>query len=228
VRGNNRERSTSKSGGNGLLVQGSYGSWQYLESVDIVHIYVRNELLADLSVQEGGPGTAELRECLDLHDPLLNTLTQEVANTLGQQPRSRLHADSLGLMISMRLLKFHLDRPLSLGVKVGGLAPWQLARATEALSDRLNEEPSLDEIAALVRLSKFHFLRAFRMSTGLPPHRYLMNLRVARARQLLETTDLSVTEIAGEVGYDDPGYLARLFRRRFGTTPARYRRERRS
>jgi transcriptional regulator GlxA family with amidase domain len=55
-----------------------------------------------------------------------------------------------------------------------------------------------------------------------------MNLRLQRARELLEITDLPMSEIAAHVGYDDPSYLARLFRRHFGTTPVSYRRERRS
>jgi AraC-like DNA-binding protein len=49
-----------------------------------------------------------------------------------------------------------------------------------------------------------------------------------RARELLETTALPITEIAVQVGYDDPGYLARLFRKQFGMTPTAYRRERRN
>ncbi len=69
--------------------------------------------------------------------------------------------------------------------------------------------------------------RAFKTSTGVPPHRYLVQLRIKKARKLLETIDPPISEIAAQVGYDDPSYLARLFRREVGKTPAAYRRERR-
>ncbi|MFX8016085.1 helix-turn-helix transcriptional regulator, partial [Acinetobacter baumannii] len=58
-------------------------------------------------------------------------------------------------------------------------------------------------------------------------HRFLVKLRIDKARELLESTDLPIIEIAAQVGYDDPSYLARLFRREVGVTPAAYRRERR-
>jgi AraC-like DNA-binding protein len=229
VRGKNAEQMTSKDKGVALLAQGSYGSWRYLDSVDITHIYVKNDFLADLSVQEGGSANVALREFLDLTDPLLNLLCQEIAIALDQRTRSSLYGDSLGLTIAMRLLKLSSERSLfSWNTKIGRLAPWQIARVTEALDDQLTANPSLDHLADLVGLSKFHFARAFKGSTGLPPHRYLMQRRLQRARDLLEKTDLPITTIAAESGYDDPGYLARLFRNQFGITPAKYRRERRS
>jgi AraC family transcriptional regulator len=162
-------------------------------------------------------------------ETLLSILAEEIVGALDQPVQSNLYADALGMTIAMRLLKAHSAKQSpSWNSRPGGLAPWQISRSTEALAGRLGGEPSLDELAALVGLSKFHFLRAFKISIGMPPHRYLVDLRIARARDLLESTDLSVTEIAAQVGYNDPGYLARLFRTQVGTTPASFRRERRS
>jgi AraC family transcriptional regulator len=109
-----------------------------------------------------------------------------------------------------------------------GLAPWRVRRAADILRTSLTDSPTLTELAGEVGMSPYHFLRAFKASVGVPPHRYQMNLRLQRARELLEITDLPMSEIAAHVGYDDPSYLARLFRRHFGTTPVSYRRERRS
>ena len=90
----------------------------------------------------------------------------------------------------------------------------------------LGAQTTLAELAADLGLSPFHFARAFKRSTGVPPHRYLVQLRLERAGELLTGTKLPVTDIAARVGYDDPGYLSRLFRHEFGMTPAQYRRER--
>ena len=103
-----------------------------------------------------------------------------------------------------------------------GLADWQLRRAMEKLSSM--GECSLAELAASANLSPFYFARAFKHTTGLPPHHYQQRLRIERAKDLLATTGLSVTDIALRVGYGSSQTLARVFRRNVGSTPAEYRR----
>jgi AraC family transcriptional regulator len=127
----------------------------------------------------------------------------------------------------MRPLRAHSNVSKARGFAhpVKCLTSQQLERARAALLDQLSTDPSLTQLDGTAGLSNYHFARAFKASTGLPPHRYLVQLRIDRARILLETTNLPITEIAAQVGYDDPGYLSRLFRRQFGTTPAKYRRD---
>lgn len=106
----------------------------------------------------------------------------------------------------------------------GGLAPWAARRCTELMRTRLAEGVSLDELAAVARLSVFHFARMFKQSVGVPPRLYLTRLRVERACELLETTELSVTMIAQEVGYSSNQVLARVFLKHQRMTPTDYRR----
>ncbi len=110
----------------------------------------------------------------------------------------------------------------------GGLAPWQIRRVEEFLRARMAEPISLAAIADIARLSPFHFARAFKTSVGVAPHAHLQSLRLERARNLLAETDMPITEVAAEVGYDSPQSLARVLRRESGVTPTRYRRERRA
>lgn len=107
---------------------------------------------------------------------------------------------------------------------VGGLAPWALNRVFAHLEASLAETVSLAELAALARLSPYHFSRAFKVSTGLPPHRWVQVRRVERAKALLAERDVSVLVVAAAVGYDNPGHFARIFRREAGMTPRDYRR----
>jgi AraC family transcriptional regulator len=109
----------------------------------------------------------------------------------------------------------------------GGLAPGALRRATERLATSLAGNVTLAELAADAGLSPFHFARAFKQSTGVPPHRYQLRLRIDVAKRLLETTDRPITAIALEVGYESSQALARLFRRECGTSPGEWRRRRR-
>jgi AraC-like DNA-binding protein len=106
----------------------------------------------------------------------------------------------------------------------GGLAPWALNRVVAHLEASLSETVSLAEVAALARLSPYHFSRAFKVSTGLPPHRWVQVRRVERAKVLLADLDMSVLAVAAAVGYDNPGHFARIFRREAGMTPREYRR----
>ena len=106
----------------------------------------------------------------------------------------------------------------------GGLAPWAERRSLELMRARLSEDISLDELAAEARLPPFHFARMFKQSVGVPPRVYLTRLRMERACELLERTDLPVTEIALEVGYSSNQVLARIFTKHQRMTPTDYRR----
>ncbi|HEV7415817.1 MAG TPA: AraC family transcriptional regulator, partial [Tianweitania sediminis] len=96
-------------------------------------------------------------------------------------------------------------------------------RCLELMRARLSEDISLDELAAEARLSPFHFARMFKQSVGVPPRVHLTRLRMERTCELLETTDLSITEIAQEVGYSSNQVLARVFVRHQRMSPSDYR-----
>ena len=106
----------------------------------------------------------------------------------------------------------------------GGLAPWAERRILELMRARLSEDLSLDELAAEAQLSPFHFARMFKQSLGVPPRLYLTRLRVEKACELLEHTDLPITQIAIEVGYSSNQVLARVFQRHMSMSPSDYRR----
>ena len=72
-------------------------------------------------------------------------------------------------------------------------------------------------------MSAFHFARLFKQSTGVPPHRYLVERRIARAKELLTTDHLSVAEIARAVGFRTASHFATVFHRAAGMTPTAYR-----
>jgi AraC-like DNA-binding protein len=78
-------------------------------------------------------------------------------------------------------------------------------------------------LARRARLSPFHFIRAFRAATGLTPHQYLRERRLERARHLLSTTTMPVTEICQSVGFTSLGSFSNLFRRATGQSPVAYR-----
>jgi AraC family transcriptional regulator len=110
----------------------------------------------------------------------------------------------------------------------GGLTFLQEKRAKDRLIDDLSDDTSLAELASICGLSVRQFARAFKRSTGLPPHRWLLMQRVDRAKVLLVTGDRPIGEIALACGFADQSHLTRVFSRAVGATPGIWRRERRS
>jgi transcriptional regulator GlxA family with amidase domain len=91
------------------------------------------------------------------------------------------------------------------------------------MQDRIAENLSLAEFACECGLSISAFARAFRVSTGLTPHRYFTSLRIERAKTLLSGERLPLTHIAGAVGYSDQAHFTTAFARHTGHPPARWR-----
>lgn len=97
-----------------------------------------------------------------------------------------------------------------------------LRRARDHIDRSFAEELDLDELAAIARLSKFHFLRSFAKVYGLTPVAYLGERRVERAQDLLRTTNLTVTEVCHAVGYTSLGSFSSRFRDIVGETPSAF------
>ena len=106
----------------------------------------------------------------------------------------------------------------------GGLAPWQVRRAKEMLVSRLDEPISLAELARACKLSPSHFARAFRQTTGQPPHRWLMEQRIEKAKRLLVDTTLSLAQIAQTCGFADQSHFTRVFAQLVQSSPGQWRR----
>jgi AraC family transcriptional regulator len=226
-RGGQREDAVRHCGGMGLVPEGSYGAWTFDDPIDVMHVYIPQATLDGLA-GSAGLAPVQLDDRLVLDDPVLRTMAHEIAGSMGGEPLDRLYTDMLGCTIATRLIRDHSPaRPLRLPSK-GGLAPWQVRRAREYLETNLDKDIGLEDLSRLLGLSSFHLCRAFKQSTGLPPHRYLMARRIERAKELLATSGLPLTEIALACGFGSSQHFAAAFRKATGLTPSEYRRQRKS
>jgi AraC-like DNA-binding protein len=105
----------------------------------------------------------------------------------------------------------------------GRLTPWQLRLARDTIDAHLGEGISLAQVARDCGLSVSHFARAFRCSTGIPPHRWLMQRRVDRAKDLMRATSTTLTEVAFACGFCDQSHFTRAFLQATGKTPSQWR-----
>ena len=160
------------------------------------------------------------------HDPRLARLARDLADELrAADAGHELIVAALIEQILIQLLRRYasIRRTDELELSRAGLVDRRIRRAVELMHAHLAEELPLEELAAAAYLSPFHFARLFKKLTGLPPHAYLAALRIERARTLLATTDLTITEIAARVGYANSSHFGKAFRQFNGLTPRAFR-----
>jgi len=198
--------------------------------VDCISIYASREALVRFQTEHDMPGNGHL------HTPAATLHEDRVVRHLGEallpaihQPHtaSQLYIDNVALALLSRLTEQHATNPTALPPIRGGLATWQERRAKEMLVAHIDGQVGLDALAAECRLSRAHFARAFKVSTGLSPLRWLNAQRVERAKTLLMTTDHTLDHVAGACGFADASHLTRAFMQDTGVPPGTWRRVRR-
>jgi AraC family transcriptional regulator len=137
-------------------------------------------------------------------------------------PTSRLAIDGAVLTLLSEVFAA-ADRPKA--TARGGLAPWQLRWVREHMEAHIGEDVGLSTLAALVQLSPNHFCSAFKTSTGEPPHRALIRMRVERAMEMLADGGIPITEIGLGLGFGSSAHFSTVFRKQTGLSPSDWRRE---
>lgn len=105
------------------------------------------------------------------------------------------------------------------------LTPKQLKVIVEYIQSHLHSELRLYQIANQVGVSSYYLAHAFKVTTGLSPHRYVLHCRLERAQWLLRNTQLSIAGIAYEVGFGNQSHMTTVFRRALQMTPRAYRQQ---
>jgi AraC family transcriptional regulator len=135
------------------------------------------------------------------------------------------YAETLGLLLLWELRhaadpKYSRSNPVR-----GGLTGHQLRRIKEFVDVHVSKEIGISELAGLIELSQFHFIRAFQHSVGPSPYQYVLSERIRFAKEMLSESDLSVADVALAVGFSGASQLNRVFRKLIGVTPTAFRRE---
>jgi AraC-like DNA-binding protein len=104
----------------------------------------------------------------------------------------------------------------------GGLPGGALKRVRAYIEAHIGERISLDDLACQAGVSRFHFARQFRLSTGQSPMAYLRRARIERSKSILQTRETSIAEIAARLGFSDHSHFTRIFGRLVGVPPGSY------
>jgi AraC family transcriptional regulator len=125
----------------------------------------------------------------------------------------------------VRLAKRYAVSKLNIAPRRGGLPKARLKRVLEYIDANLGKNITLSELAGIVNMSLYYFAVLFRQSTDLSPHRYVLNQRIERAKELLRDPRLSVLDVSINVGFEHQNNFARAFRRMIGVSPTQFRRD---
>lgn len=135
---------------------------------------------------------------------------------------SKLLIDSLKTTLAIQLLRQYCTTKPKLSNYQDGLTSLKLQQVKEYINEHLYQELKLIELAALVQVSPYHFLRLFKQSMGLTPHQYILQRRIEKVKFLLQYSKLGIAEIALQVGFCDQSHLTQYFKRIVGITPKQF------
>lgn len=212
-----------------LLTRAADSHWVWDNDIEVVHVYLTQEELAATCRQmyERDVEDVELRDEIKADDPAIHRtamlIAQEAAHGGAGSP---LLVESLSCQLGVHILRRHahvLFRETGLH---DGLTFRQERAVRDYIQEHLGDNITLDAIASTIGLSRYHFARRFRISTGTTPHEYVMQQRVARAQTLLTRTDYPLLDIAVICGFADQSHFNRVFKKHTGVPPGHYRKHR--
>ena len=216
---------TARSGVVTIIPAGSSARWDIPGSVNVVQLYLPQTTLERIAGEADKGAPDDLLERTGHPDPTTSRLLLSAADVLdGCEPLDALFRQQVTELMATRLLAAHAGSPTTFQPALGGLSPTVLRHAVERLRSDSDADVSLAALAADAGLSRFHFCRAFKQSTGLSPHSWLRQHRLEQAMTMLRETDASVVSVAMALGYASQTAFAAAFRRLTGETPSDWRR----
>ena len=209
--------------------------WHMPDPIRVLHIYLDRARLRNFVVEHFDIDGDDLllEQLWGIADPLMEGIFRGlVAELDGRHEISRLLLDQFETLISTHMVLRHsnlVERCSARRSKrSSGAEDARVSRACDYVKAHLDQALSLDDLAGIACLSRFHFGRVFKRDTGLSPYQYVMRTRIDRAKELLKSSELGVTQIAHACGFASQSHLSDTFRRMVGASPVEWRQTMRS
>jgi AraC-like DNA-binding protein len=193
---------------------------------DYVHYSVPRKGLDDIAEDMGFGRVRDYRLAVLKDDLVVAQITKSILPFLGRSDGlSVLALDYFSLILGAHLLQQYGVIRKAGQCSKGGLAAWQMRRASELLHENLHGRIQLSEIASECRLSVSYFARSFKAAYGVSAHRWLIQHRIEHAKELMSQTRMPLMDVALESGFSDQAAFTRTFQRLVGVSPGRWRRQ---
>lgn len=214
-------------GSTGITAPGSASTlrWRSIgrRPLTSLQVYLSPDLFAGIRSEGDERALAVLPDALAVDDPVITTVGRALGWAL-ESEASSLYADSAAQFLAAHVVERHLRcRAVPRG---RGLEAKALTAVVAYMQDNLAADVTLEQLAAVARLSKHHFLRSFKTTTGVTPNGFLIEMRMQRASELLAAPTSTVGSVAARCGYRSASHFAAAFHRHHGITPKAFRAER--
>ena len=209
-----------------LLTRATESHWVWPKNIEVVHVYLTQEEVAATCRQmyERDVAEVELHDVVKANDPAIyRTAMMTAAEAAQDDVGSPLLVQSLSCQLAVHILRRHAQVRFREHFPTEGLSFRQTRQVEDFVRTHLRETISLDDLANAAGLSRYHFARRFRQTTGTSPHEFVLQQRLAQARIMLQRTRSPLREIAALTGFSDQSHLTRVFKRRLGVTPGQFR-----
>lgn len=192
--------------------------------IDNLGISLDKDFATNAALENGFSTNFEFMEINSQSDRLMQSIGLSLLDiSATDSPVDRLYADSLINSLTLHLLANYSTAKTEKHTETGGLSGYKFRCVTEYLEAHLDDDISLNEIAAIADLSPSHFSRAFRKTTGQSPIQYLMQRRLERAKELLALPNIPLVEVGLLSGFKNQSHFSTLFRKYTHLTPRNWR-----
>jgi AraC family transcriptional regulator len=196
----------------------------------VLNLHLTASVFTQLGDYYGLPAALDrsARHVCGVQDEVINQIGLSVlSEMMTPTAAGRMFTETASLLLAARLLHAHWDAgsvrlPIE---RRHGLDERRARRVREYVEEHLADDIAVADLASVACLSSFYFTRAFSAAVGMPPHRYVSQRRLERAKTMIAAGATSIAEMAFMCGFSSQSSFTRAFRRATGLTPAMYRRE---
>ena len=218
-------RATMRAGDVIITPAGPPKHWHHEDEVEFIAVRMPPSFLQRIIDEERSSAKrhTDLLDNFQTRDPHIEQLVKRLlGESMTKAYASKAYAEALATELGVHLLRNYCVTN-GAAEHAYGLPIYKLRRATDFIEENLREDLTLDRISEMLAMSPGHFAHAFKTTTGLAPHHFVVERRIDRAKGLLRKSDLPIAEIAHRVGFRNQSHFSYAFRRATGVTPRRFR-----
>lgn len=197
--------------------------WSWNCAMRMSLLFIDSAVLDDVGLGIGIKSKAKMQTPLVQDDRLIKvTVGSLVEHHRTENSIPRLLLETAGRHVGAHLLSRY-TKDVDRTAAVHRMADWQVKRVIEFIEHRVHEDVGLSDLAAVIGMSPHYFCRAFRLTMGIPPYKFLLQCRMDRAKEMLSTTNHPITRIALDLGFASHAHFSTAFRKAVGCTPVAFR-----
>ena len=200
-----------------IMPRGTPSEWTWKHECDRLDVMIKPDILGDGK-------NLEVVSRFRFRDPEMEPICRRLFDEVARHGESeRLYVESMVTQLAVLLMRRHSTQSPGAADAPGGLTRTQMRRVLDYIESNLNADLSLGDLAGVTDLSLHHFAHMFKRTMGAAPHRYVVERRVERAKEMLRSTGSSLVEISLSLGFCSQSHFTNTFRRMVGATPSEFR-----